>query len=41
MNINQLKEEDPLTIGYIIRKESIMSVYGEAYIEELLKYKDI
>ncbi len=37
----KLKEEDPLTIGYIIRKESIMSVYGEAYIEELLKYKDI
>ncbi len=37
----KLKEEDPLTIGYIIRKASIMSSYGEAYINELQKYKEI
>ncbi len=37
----KLKEEDPLVIGYITRKGSIMSVYGNAYIEELLKYKEI
>lgn len=37
----KLKEEDPLMIGYITRKGSIPSQYGEAYIEELLKYKEI
>ncbi len=37
----KLKEEDPLTIGYIVRKGSVMSVYGNAYVEELLKYKEI
>ena len=37
----KLKEEDPLIIGYITRKGSGMSVYGKAYIEELLKYKEI
>ena len=37
----KLKEEDPLIIGYIVRKGSRMSVYGEAYVEELLKYKEI
>ncbi len=37
----KLKEEDPLTIGYITRKDSKMSVYGKAYVEELLKYKEI
>ena len=31
----KLKEEDPLTIGYIIRKESVLSSYGQAYIDEL------
>ena len=36
----QLKEEDPLTIGYITRKGSELSVYGKAYIEALLKYKE-
>ena len=35
------KEEDPLTIGYIVRKESGLSEYGEAYIRELRKYKEI
>lgn len=37
----KLKEEDPLIIGYITRKGSSMSVYGEAYIKELLKYKEL
>ncbi len=37
----KLKEEDPLIIGYITRKYSILSHYGEKYIEELLKYKEI
>ncbi|MCR4652054.1 MAG: LysR family transcriptional regulator [Lachnospiraceae bacterium] len=37
----KLEEEDPLTIGYIVRKGSVMSVYGNAYVEELLKYKEI
>lgn len=36
----KLKEEDPLVIGYIIRKGSDLSPYGEAYVEELLKYKE-
>ena len=35
----KLKEEDPLTIGYIMRKGSDLSQYGKAYIEELLKYE--
>ena len=37
----KLKEEDPLIIGYITRKGSTMSVYGKAYVEELLKYKEL
>ncbi len=37
----KLKEEDPLTIGYILRKGSTMSTYGKAYVEELLKYKEV
>lgn len=37
----KLKEEDPLTIGYITRKGSSHSIYGEAYIEELLRYREI
>ncbi len=37
----KLKEEDPLTIGYITRRGSRLSAYGNAYIEELLKYKEL
>ena len=37
----KLKEEDPLTIGYITRKGSRLSTYGKAYVEELLKYKEL
>lgn len=37
----KLKEEDPLTIGHIIRKGRDLSAYGQAYVDELLKYKSI
>ena len=37
----KLKEEDPLIIGYITRKGSMMSIYGSAYIEELEKYREL
>ncbi len=37
----KLKEEDPLTIGYITRKGSELSQYGKEYIEELRKYKEV
>ena len=36
----KLKEEDTLVIGYIVRKDSKMSVYGKAYVEELLKFRE-
>lgn len=36
----KLKEEDPLTIGYIVRKSHKLSDIGEKYIEELKKYQD-
>lgn len=36
----KLKEEDPLIIGYIVRKGSIISAYGKAYVEEILRYKE-
>ena len=37
----KLIEEDPLTIGYIVRKGSSLSKYGQAYVDELLKYREI
>ena len=37
----KLKEEDPIVIGYITRKGSSLSSYGKAYVEELLKFKEI
>ncbi len=37
----KLKEEDPLIIGYIVRKGSSLSLYGSAYVDELLKYKEL
>ena len=37
----KLKEEDPLVIGYITRKGHALSTYGERYLEELLKYKEL
>ena len=35
----KLKEEDPLTIGYITRTNHTLSEIGQKYVEELLKYK--
>lgn len=36
----KLKEEDPLTIGYITRKNHKLSDIGEMYIKELKKYEE-
>lgn len=36
----KLEEEDPLTIGYIVRENHNLSDIGKSYIEELLKYKE-
>ncbi|MGN0385282.1 MAG: LysR family transcriptional regulator [Lachnospiraceae bacterium] len=36
----KLKEEDPLTIGYIIKKEHELSEIAQTYIDELVKYKE-
>ena len=36
----KLKEDDPLTIGYIIRTGNALSDIGQRYVEELEKYKD-
>lgn len=35
----KLKEEDPLTIGYITKKKHVLSEFGGLYIKELNKYK--
>ncbi len=37
----KLKEEDPLTIGYITRRGGVLSKYGRAYLEELNQYKEL
>jgi hypothetical protein len=37
----KLKEEDPITIGYITRKGSALSVYGKRYVDELMKYREL
>ncbi len=37
----KLKEEDPLTIGYIVKKNHILSDFAQLYIEELEKYKQM
>lgn len=36
----KLKEEDPLTIGYIVKEKHAINEIGETYIAELLKYKE-
>ena len=36
----KLKEEDPLTIGYIIRNNHKLSDIGQKYVDELLKFKE-
>lgn len=37
----KLKEEDPLTIGYITGRARALSEYGKAYVEELHKYREL
>ena len=37
----KLKEEDPLTIGYIVKKNHKLSDIAEKYIQELLKYREL
>lgn len=37
----KLKEEDPLTIGYIVKINHQLSDIAEQYIQELLKYNEI
>ena len=37
----KLKEEDPLTIGYILRKNHNLSPMGEIYVKNLKKYKEL
>lgn len=37
----KLKEEDPLIIGYIVRKGKKLSEFGRFYISELEKYKEL
>lgn len=37
----KLKEEDPLTIGYILRKNHKLSEIGAIYVEELEKHREL
>lgn len=37
----KLKEEDPITIGYILRKNHKLSSLGQVYIENLEKYRGV
>lgn len=36
----KLKEEDPLTIGYLVKRNHKRSDIAERYVQELLKYKE-
>lgn len=36
----KLKEEDPLTIGYLVKRNHKLSTIAERYVQELLKYKE-
>lgn len=37
----KMKEEDPLTIGYITRVGRALSYYGEEYVKELLRFREL
>ena len=37
----KMKEEDPITIGYITRKGCSLSRYGLEYVKELQRYKEL
>ena len=34
----KLKEEDPLAIGYIKKKNHVLSEFGELYVKEIESY---
>lgn len=36
----KLKSDEVMTIGYLIKKGTILSPLGQKYLEEILKYKD-
>ncbi|MBQ8515448.1 MAG: LysR family transcriptional regulator [Ruminococcus sp.] len=36
----KLKSNEKMTIGYISRKDAVLSAIGEKYLEEIAKYKD-
>ena len=37
----KMKEDASIVIGYVTRVGSNLSAYGQLYIDELLKYKEI
>lgn len=37
----KLKEEDPLTIGYIVKKNHRLSEFGKLYVEELERFRTL
>ena len=41
MTAIKMKEEDPLTIGYITRVGRALSYYGEEYVKELLRFREL
>ncbi len=41
MTAIKMKEEDPLTIGYITRVGRALSHYGEEYVKELLRFREL
>ena len=41
MTAIKMKEEDPLTIGYITRVGRALSHYGEKYVKELLRFREL
>ena len=36
----KLKTEEKMTIGYLLRKGSVVSPIGEKYLDEIAKYKE-
>ena len=37
---SKLKTEEKMTIGYLLRKGSVVSPIGEKYLDEIAKYKE-
>jgi len=36
----KLKSDEKMTIGYIARKDSVLSPIGEKYLQEIAKYQE-